>query len=146
MDKNLQFLLELERISLENPDIPLGDIIRDFKEKQPAFTIINEKAVIIHLYGNIVLPWEMLKKKLPKKITMSDIDPELWGYYKILNHNPSYPIHKMDLRFFLRKLRNAISHNNVKVNQDKSVIFRDRDGCKIKYEWVELLKLMEQIA
>ena len=145
MNKNLQFLLDLERLSFEDNDISLKKIVDNFKKEHPDFTIINPEIIRIHLYGSIVLPWERLKKKLPKKIMMSDIDHGQWGYYKILNHNPSYPIHKMDLRFFLRKLRNSISHNNVRVNTDKSVIFRDRDGSKIKYEWEELLKLMDQL-
>ena len=145
MNKNLAFLLYLEQLSKENKNISLESIIHDFQEKHPDFKIINKDIILIHLYGSIVLPWEKLKKKLPKKIMMSNINHEEWGYYKILNHNPSHPIHKMDLRFFLRKLRNSISHNNVTVKEDKSVIFRDRDGIKIQYEWEELLKLIHQL-
>lgn len=145
VNKNLEFLLYLEQLSKEEKDISLERSILDFKEKHPRFNIINKDIILIHLYGSIVLPWEKLKKKLPKKIMMSEINHEEWGFYKILNHNPSHPIHKMDLRFFLRKLRNSISHNNVIVKENKSVIFRDRDGSKIQYEWTELLKLMNQL-
>jgi len=145
MDNNLTFLTFLEKNLQENPDIPLNELIKTFKKEHPTFKIINSEIILNHLYGSIVLPWEKLKRKLPKKIMMSEINPEEWGYYKILNHNPSHPIHKMDLRFFIRKLRNSISHNNVFINKDKSVIFRDRDGSKIKYEWEELLKLIEKL-
>lgn len=146
MNNNLAFLTFLEQSVQEKPEISIGELIEEFKKSNPSFHIINSEIILNHLYGSIVLPWERLKRKLPKKIMMADIDHEEWGYYKILNHNPSHPIHKMDLRFFIRKLRNSISHNNVSIQKDKSVIFRDRDGSKIKYEWDELLKLMGKLG
>lgn len=146
MNKNLAFLTSLENEVKNNTDISLKDFVNEFKKENKGFEIINQELILIHLYGSIVLPWENLKRNLPKKIMMSEIDHELWGYFKILNHNPKHPIHKMDLRFFLRKLRNSISHNNAFINDDRSVVFRDRDGSKIKYEWKELLKLISQLT
>ena len=139
----MNFLNAIEQSILDDKDISLKSFVEQFKATNQGFELLNKHVILIHLYGSIVLPWESLKKKLPKKIMMSEIDPEEWGYFKIMNHNTRHPIHKMDLRFFLRKLRNSISHNNAFVNDDKSVIFRDRDGSKIKYEWEDLLKLME---
>jgi hypothetical protein len=146
MNNNLKFLIFLEKSLLENKEVPIGELMKEFQKEHERFSIINQNVIIIHLYGSIVMPWESLKKRLPKKIMMSKIDPKEWGYFKILNHNPSHPIHKMDLRFFLRKLRNAISHNSVYIEDDKSVVFRDRDGSKIKYEWEELLKLIGKLS
>jgi hypothetical protein len=146
MDDNLKFLIFLDKSLLKNEDASIRELMNNFQKEQEGFSIINKDAILIHLYGSIVVPWESLKKRLPKKIMMSKIDPKEWGYFRILNHNPSHPIHKMDLRFFIRKLRNAISHNSVYIQDDKSIIFRDRDGSKIKYEWEELLKLIEKLS
>ena len=146
MNNNLKFLIFLEKSLLENEGISIRELMNNFQKEHEGFSIINKDAILIHLYGSIVVPWESLKKRLPKKIMMSKIDPKEWGYFKILNHNPSHPIHKMDLRFFIRKLRNAISHNSVYIEDDKSIIFRDRDGSKFKYEWEELLKLIGKLS
>jgi hypothetical protein len=146
MDDNLKFLIFLDKSLLKNEDASIRELMNNFQKEQEGFSIINKDAILIHLYGSIVVPWESLKKRLPKKIMMSKIDPKEWGYFRILNHNPSHHIHKMDLRFFIRKLRNAISHNSVYIQDDKSIIFRDRDGSKIKYEWEELLKLIEKLS
>lgn len=146
MNDNLEFLIFLEESLLKNEGALLKDLMEEFQQEHKEFSVMNKDAILIHLYGSIVLPWEKLKKRLPKKIMMSKIDPQEWGYFKILNHNPSHAIHKMDFRFFIRKLRNAISHDSVYVQEDKSVIFRDRDGSKIKYEWKELLKLIDKLS
>jgi len=141
----LHFLSQLEKAIQENSNLSLSEFYQQFKEKNTEFEIINENVIQMHLYSSIVLPWEQLKKTLPKKIKLSEINYEEWGYFKILNQNPSHAIHKMDLRFFIRKLRNAISHNNVFIHKDKSVVFRDKDQTKIRYEWEELIKLMGKL-
>ena len=110
MNENLNFLNAIEQSILDDKDISLKSFIEQFKAANQGFEVLNKHIILIHLYGNIVLPWESLKNKLSKKIMMSEIDPEEWGYFKIMNHNPRHPIHKMDLRFFLRKLRNSIMH------------------------------------
>jgi len=146
LDKNLAFLIHLQNSLKEDSNTSLEDAIGEFKKEYPRFTIINKDIIVMQLYRGIVIPWESLKRKLPKKIMMSDLDTSVWGNYKILDYDPRHSINKMDLRFFIRKLRNAISHNKIKILDDHSVIFRDREGTKIKYEWKELLKLLEQLT
>ncbi len=145
MDINLLFLIELDNALQSESDISIQSFFDSFRKKHPHFEIFNPRFISMLLFAQIVMPWESLKHRLPKKIMLSDLDFEQWGYFKVLNHNPKHSIHKLDLRFFIRKLRNSISHNNFRINKDKSVTFRDKDNTKIKYEWEELIRLFSQL-
>ena len=40
---------------------------------------------------------------------------------------------ELTLEFFIRKIRNAISHASVEITNDMNFIFHDKDGTQIKY-------------
>ncbi len=147
MNPNLELIILLDKNTKENGQQSLLEFQEEFLEKigTHSFNYMNPELVLISLYSSIVLPWEKLKYKLPKKIMLTQLETDKWGSYKILNHNPSFPLSKIDLRFFIRKLRNSISHNKVTIDKELNIIFRDKDGMKIKYAWNELLKLIRQL-
>lgn len=105
----------------------LNDVYKEFEKdykvdlNQHAF--FNQYQFICSLYAYIVLPKEALFKNIPKNLSINELNQN-WGLTS-LNKT------KMKFDYFLRRLRNAISHGNVEC--DENLVFHFRDEDKYNY-------------
>ena len=95
------------------------------------------------LYGQIARPWERLKRNKPKKSVLKKMMATHWADFEILNLHPSLSRKPMTLSFVLEFLRNAISHDKVRWDNDLNATFSDWDSNKLRFSLPELIRFME---
>lgn len=147
--QSLEFLTGFEVHRTNYPDMPLDLFFNRFLEgigwDQPEnpMPLINQGSLLAHLYGLIVYPWEALQDGFPVGKTVNELDPNEWGTYSIIHLAPGYDPNNLDLRFFLKKIRNAISHATVDILDDMSFVFKDmrvpNRAATIKFEINDLM-------
>ena len=120
-------------------------------DKHENYSILNQGVILTHLYGLIAYPKEIFNKQIPN-IMISCINKEEWGNFKFQSFPSS--LSKKDkftfgtdtitnedqvsLEFFIRKLRNSISHGRVKIYENLDFEFNDEDGTSIIFNISEL--------
>lgn len=130
-------------------------IIEELKEDEEDIIIMRESFIILLLY-NMALRWETDELE---RINLSFICEEEYSYEKdkfynwsknyYLN-NPSLPEDKINLpkKYIFEKIRNALSHGNIKYNLKNSelyLVFVDSyNGREIKIE-ISVSKLRQQL-
>ena len=133
----------------------LKKIIEELKEDEDDIIIMKESFIILLLY-NMALRWE--KDEL-EDINLSFICEEEYSYEKdrfynwtknYYINNPSLPEDKIYLpkKYIFEKIRNALSHGNVKynlINSELYLVFVDYyNGREIKIE-ISVNKLRQQL-
>lgn len=133
----------------------LKKIIEELKEDEDDIIIMKESFIILLLY-NMALRWE--KDEL-EDINLSFICEEEYSYEKdrfynwtknYYINNPSLPEDKIYLpkKYIFERIRNALSHGNVKynlINSELYLVFVDSyNGREIKIE-ISVNKLRQQL-
>ncbi len=106
-------------------------------------SFFNQYQMISSLYTYIVLPKETFFNSIPENtLTNSLIDA--WGINKII---PS-----CELKYFIRRVRNAVSHGNIEFTEKLEFTFTDinpknkEDKFQIKLSGEQLLKFTRALA
>jgi hypothetical protein len=117
-------------------------------DKDETYSIVNQGVLLTHLYGLIVYPKEIFINEIPDQLFVEFINKKEWGKFRILNYPKKINSdHKMELKFFVRKIRNAISHATVEITNNMTFIFEDtRDGTKIEFGINDLLKFVNKFG
>jgi len=145
---SLEFLTVFEMELRDNPGLTVSEFYQKYLKHiqwdQPdnPYPLINQGSLLAHLYGMIVYPWETLKASLPAGTLLNDLSQDEWGIYEIISLPNGQNINQLPFEFFIRKLRNAISHGRVKVDSAMNFFFSDQDGTIIKYGINELEKFI----
>lgn len=147
-DLNINLLGSLFVNLRNNPEKKLGDFFYEWQksigwDQKENYNIVNQGVMLTHLYGLIVYPKNIFHNDIPT-IKLKDIDKKSWGNYefkslptkevKILGekkfiHDES----EMTLEFFIRKIRNSLSHASIEILENMDFIFSDEDGSKIYF-------------
>lgn len=148
---SLEFLTAFEIELDRNPDLSIGEFYRKYLDyinwDQPDvhYPLINQGTLLSHLYGMIVYPWETLRDSLPEGMMLSNLPKEDWGEFEILSLPDGQNESQLSFNYFIRKMRNAISHGRVKVENEMNFYFSDQDGAEIKFGINELVKFIYKL-
>ena len=90
------------------------------------YSFLNQGVVLTSLYGLIVYPKEIFYNKIPDK-KIEELE-EQWGHpciklWKVSNS-------KKNLKQFVKKIRNSLSHGRVLIGEDFSFTFEDGPNAK----------------
>lgn len=146
--QSLEFLTAFQVALRDNPTLTVGEFYQQYLKyirwDQPdnPYPLINQGSLLAHLYGMIVYPWETLKASLPAGTLLNDLPKDEWGIYEIISLPNGQNASQLSFEFFVKKLRNAISHGRVKVDSEMNFFFSDQDGTSIKYGIHELVKFI----
>ncbi len=108
--------------------------------------LINTGVLLMHLYGLIVLPWELLKHQIRKDSKLKKSTLDEWCTFRLVEIAPTMQRKKLRLYFVLEMMRNALSHATISVDQDLSITFIDRRGTKIKFTLEELKEFLHRLG
>lgn len=143
----LLLLQQLQQALREAPQQPLASFWARLSDTPPSeATILTPALLQQQLYGQIARPWERLKRNKQKKSVLKKRMATDWASFDILNLHPSLSRKPMTLSFVLEFLRNAISHDKVRWDEDRSATFSDWDNNKLRFSLPELLRFMEAFA
>jgi hypothetical protein len=109
------------------------------------YSTFDAGTLLMLLYGMIVFPWESLKKILRKDKYLKHTNLGDWCNYRILNITPAMQRKPLQLYFVLGLMRNAISHANVKIDEDLEITFRSKEGTVIAFHFKELKKFLSAL-
>lgn len=139
-----RLLLSLQKALQETPNQTLGDFwAAHFDIPLDKAKVLNKASLQQQLYGQIARPWERLKKNKPKKSVLKKIQATEWADFEILNLHPTLSRKPVTLSFILEFLRNAISHDKVRWDDQLNATFADWDNNKLRFSLQELTKFME---
>jgi hypothetical protein len=146
-----------------DPEMSLSDFFESWQksinwDQDKKYSVVNQGVVLTHLYGLIVFPKEVFKEEVPKTKLNKTVENE-WGNFEFLSfpsllNNADKLMFGVDtvslkedmtLEFVIRKIRNAISHANVEINEEGDFIFFDKDDTKIKFTINGLQKFTERL-
>ncbi|TCK98029.1 hypothetical protein EDC19_0440 [Natranaerovirga hydrolytica] len=140
MANNLLGLIDQHK---NNKDIKLSEILEKINKDEHHY-FWNQYQMLTSLTAFIVIPKETFWNDV-SDIELSKLS-ERWGL-----RNVSSKYADMKLKFFLRKIRNSISHGNIEI--DKTVfIFKDKNPDTSKYDFIvnltydELSKFVQAFA
>ena len=105
-------------------------------------TSFDEGLLLMLLYGLIVLPWEVLRKKLQKDKSFKKKLLREWCSFELLQLAPNMQRKPVRLYFFMYLMRNALSHATIVV-EDGSITFLDRNSTKIRLKVGALFKFLQ---
>lgn len=153
---SLEFLTAFEIELRHNPKISIEDFHHKFSdymnkgESRAPYPLINQGVLIAHLYGMIVYPKETLRDELPTDKLLKELSRDVWGNFEVLSLPNRGEFKDKDenewtFDFFIKKMRNSISHGRVNVDSDMNFTFEDMDGTKIKFDIHELIKFTYQL-
>ena len=135
-----EFLNKIDEGLHKNPEISLENFLQSIFEDSNNFnnSVVNPGVLLITLYGLIVFPWERLRKIIRKDQNLRKTNLDDWCNFKIFNLAPAMQRKPLPLYFVLELMRNAISHANVKIEDNLRITFRERRGTTIAFEHNEL--------
>lgn len=130
-----------------NLKLMLDTLYAPYEKVEPNFRnqhhFLNQYQLISSLYTYIVLPKESFLNSIPNEIESSSLK-DGWGINKL---SPSYK-----LKYFLRRIRNSVSHGNIEFTESLEFTFtdinpRDRnDTFQVKLSGEELSKFVQALA
>ena len=108
-----------------------------------SITYLNQSTLLIHLYGLIVLPWEILKKPIQKDRKFKRIQLKEWCSFTLLKSAPNMERKGVSVYFAVYLMRNALSHASVTLDDQLGIVFHDIRGTKIGFTAEELDAFIE---
>jgi hypothetical protein len=143
----LYLLQRLQQALREQPEQSLADFWSTLSELPPSQAVlVGDEVLRQELYGRIARPWERLKRQKQKKSVLGKLPATDWCVFEVLNLQPQLMRKPLTVGFLLEFLRNAISHDKVKIETDTQVVFSDWEHNRIRFSLQELLRLMEALA
>lgn len=143
----LSILQRLQRALRESPEQSLADFWSTVSEQPPSQAVlVGDEVLRQELYSRIARPWERLKRQKQKKSVLGKLPATEWCSFELLNLQPQLMRKPLTVGFLLEFLRNAISHDKVKIGADTRVVFTDWEHNRIRFSLNELLRLMEALA
>ena len=133
-EENVKSIIALQRINSQmlslvdsskyEDDISIKQILNQlyapYEKVEPNYrdhhSFLNQYQLISSLYTYIVLPKESFFDSIPEEIELSSLK-DGWGINSI---TPSFT-----LKYFLRRMRNAISHGNIEFTDHLEFTFID---------------------
>lgn len=133
----------------------------DWDKPDEHYSIVNQGVLLTHLYGLIVYPHSVFQDEIPETIKVGGIDKNEWGNFVIqrfpkIKKNGKKTIIKnedeLDLKSFIKGLRDPISHARVTISADnsgKSLKFRfdgGREGMEVEFSITGLQKFTKKLS
>ena len=159
-EENVKSIITLQRINNQllsiidsakgNNDIKLKQILdqlyKPYEKVEPNYRnshfFFNQYQLISSLYVFVVLPKESFFDSIPSGIKTDSLK-DAWGINQLL---PAY-----ELKYFLRRIRNAVSHGRIEFTKNIDFTFTDMDQnktdiFKVKLSGKELMDFTRALA
>ena len=162
VDLNMNFLGKFVMALQSSPQLPIIKFFEDWQKSigfnnHELYSIVNQGVILTHLYGLIVFPKVVFHNEIPT-IKIGEINMEEWGNpnflslpgelrkkdKRVLGIDSVSNESELTLEFFIRKLRNSISHNRVSISESMDFVFEDEDGTKVKFDISGVQKFTEK--
>lgn len=142
------FLNKTDEALQENPEMSIQKICTSsiFTSDEAAVTSVsNPGTLLMLLYGLIVFPWERLRKEFRRDPVLRKTRLADWCTFHLFNLAPSMQRKPILLYFTLELMRNAISHANVRIEDNLQISFRDRQGTILAFEYEQLKVFLDKL-
>ena len=142
--RTFQLLQQLQRALREQPDQRLSDFWSSLSDTPPERAVLLSDDVLRQeLYSQLARPWERLKRQKRKKSVLGKRLATDWCAFEVLNLQPGLMRKPLTIGFLLEFLRNAISHDKLRIDAEQGVTFSDWEHNRLRFSLAELQRLMD---
>lgn len=136
-------LQALQRALHEDPEQSLAAFWAGLSEEPPEQAqLLSADLLRQQLYAGLARPWERLKRNKQKKSVLKKRLATEWSTFEILNLQPALARKPVTLSFVLEFLRNAISHDKLRLDGELNATFSDWEQNRLRFTLSELQQFM----
>ena len=142
--RTFQLLQQLQQALREQPDQRLSEFWASVSDTPPEQAVlVSDDILRQELYSQIARPWERLKRQKRKKSVLGKRLATDWCAFEVLNLQPALMRKPLTIGFLLEFLRNAISHDKLRIDAERGVTFSDWEHNRLRFSIAELQRLMD---
>lgn len=142
--RTFKILQQLERALREQPDQRLSDFWATVSDTPPeSAALVSDDLLRQELYSQLARPWERLKRQKRKKAVLGKRLATEWCTFEVLNLETALMRKPLTIGFLLEFLRNAISHDKLRIDAEQRVTFSDWEHNRLRFSFSGLQRLME---
>jgi len=142
--QTFKLLQQLQQALRERPDQRLSDFWATVSETPPEQAVlVSDDILRQELYSQIARPWEQLKRQKKKKSILGKRPATDWCHYELLNLQPNLMRKPLTIGFLLEFLRNAISHDKLRIDSKQGVTFSDWEHNRLRFSFAQLQQLID---
>ncbi len=132
-------LQALQRALHERPEQSLANFWASLSDEPPEQAqLLSAELLRQQLYSGLVRPWERLKRDKQKKSVLKKRLATEWSTFEILNLQPALARKPVTLSFVLEFLRNAVSHDKLRLDGELNATFSDWEQNRLRFTLPEL--------
>lgn len=142
--RTYKLLQQLQQALREQPDQRLSEFWASVSNTPPEQAVlVSDDILRQELYSQIARPWERLKRQKKKKSELGKRLATEWCQFELLNLQPALMRKPLTIGFLLEFLRNAISHDKLRIDAEQGVTFSDWEHNRLRFRFAELQRLMD---